>query len=211
MKIIKINLMYDRRIGSAITAILFCAFTVSAQTSAPKYERCNRWMVGGELTVNTSNWCGVGAKATYGRQFSEIVFLGVGFGLDMYVGNQGDMSMTIIHPDGTETVMTSLPYVFDFLVPVYADLQVNLSRKRAPFFAEFKLGGALDFELERIRGTDKTNKLELCGGGILLGAAIGKRFALRNENEIDVTIGWDIILWPWYINVPLSIGVRYGF
>ena len=129
----------------------------------------------------------------------------------MYVYDQGDMSMTITHPDGTETIMTQPPYAFDFLIPVYADLQVNFSRKRSPFFAEFKLGGALDFELERVRGTNNTNKLELWGGGILLGAAIGKRFALNGDNEINVTIGWDSIIWPWYINAPLSIGVRYGF
>ena len=55
--------------------------------------------------------------------------------------------------------MTQPPYAFDFLVPVYADLQVNFSRKRSPFFAEFKLG-----------------------------AAIGKRFALNGDNEINVTI-----------------------
>ena len=79
-------------------------------------------------------------------------------------------------------IMTQPPYAFDFLVPVYADLQVNFFRKRSPFFAEFKLR-----------------------------AAIGKRFALNGDNEINVTIGWDGIIWPWYINAPLSIGVRYGF
>lgn len=79
-------------------------------------------------------------------------------------------------------IMTQPPYAFDFLIPVYADLQVNFSRKRSPFFAEFKLR-----------------------------AAIGKRFALNGDIEINVTIGWDGIIWPWYINAPLSIGVRYGF
>ena len=185
--------------------------SASAQTSAPKYERHNKWMVGGEVAYNTNNHYGIGPKAIYGRQFSEIVFLGVGFGIDMYVYNQGEMSMTITHPDGTQTIKTQPPYAFDFLVPVYADLQVNFSRKRSPFFSEFKLGGALDFELERVRGTNNTNKLELWGGGILFGAAIGKRFALNGDNEINVTIGWDSIIWPWYINAPLSIGVRYGF
>ena len=168
-------------------------------------------MVGGEVSYNTNNHYGIGPKATYGRQFSEILFLGIGFGVDMYVYDQGDRSMTITHPDGTQTIKTQPPYAFDFLVPVYADLQVNFSRKRSPFFAEFKLGGALDFELERVRGTNNTNKLELWGGGILFGAAIGKRFALNGDNEINVTIGWDSIIWPWYINAPLSIGVRYGF
>ena len=200
-----------RKIAITAAALLVLVFTASAQTSAPKYERLNKWMVGGEVAYNTNNHYGIGPKAIYGRQFSEIVFLGVGFGVDMYVYNQGEMSMTITHPDGTETIITQPPYAFDFLVPVYADLQVNFSRKRAPFFAEFKLGGALDFEIERVRGTNNTNKLDLWGGGILFGAAIGKRFALRSENEIDITLGWDGIIWPWYINAPLSIGVRYGF
>lgn len=200
-----------KRILTIVCAMAIAVLSASAQTSAPKYERHNKWMVGGEVAYNTNNHYGIGPKAIYGRQFSEIVFLGVGFGVDMYVYNQGEMSMTITHPDGTETIITQPPYAFDFLVPVYADLQVNLSRKRAPFFAEFKLGGALDFEIERVRGTNNTNKLDLWGGGILVGAAIGKRFALRSENEIDVTLGWDGIIWPWYINAPLSIGVRYGF
>ena len=200
-----------KRILTIGCAMAIAVLSASAQTSAPKYERHNKWMVGGEVAYNTNNHYGIGPKAIYGRQFSEIVFLGVGFGVDMYVYNQGEMSMTITHPDGTETIITQPPYAFDFLVPVYADLQVNLSRKRAPFFAEFKLGGALDFEIERVRGTNNTNKLDLWGGGILVGAAIGKRFALRSENEIDVTLGWDGIIWPWYVNAPLSIGVRYGF
>lgn len=200
-----------KRILTIVCAMAIAVLSASAQTSVPKYERHNKWMVGGEVAYNTNNHYGIGPKAIYGRQFSEIVFLGVGFGVDMYVYNQGEMSMTITHPDGTETIITQPPYAFDFLVPVYADLQVNLSRKRAPFFAEFKLGGALDFEIERVRGTNNTNKLDLWGGGILVGAAIGKRFALRSENEIDVTLGWDGIIWPWYINAPLSIGVRYGF
>lgn len=200
-----------KRILTIVCAMAIAILSASAQTSAPKYERHNKWMVGGEVAYNTNNHYGIGPKATYGRQFSEILFLGIGFGVDMYVYDQGDMSMTITHPDGTETIMTQPPYAFDFLIPVYADLQVNFSRKRSPFFAEFKLGGALDFELERVRGTNNTNKLELWGGGILLGAAIGKRFALNGDNEINVTIGWDSIIWPWYINAPLSIGVRYGF
>ena len=200
-----------KRILTIVCTMAIAVLSASAQTSAPKYERHNKWMVGGEVAYNTNNHYGIGPKAIYGRQFSEIVFLGVGFGIDMYVYNQGEMSMTITHPDGTETIITQPPYAFDFLVPVYADLQVNLSRKRAPFFAEFKLGGALDFEIERVRGTNNTNKLDLWGGGILVGAAIGKRFALKSENEIDVTLGWDGIIWPWYINAPLSIGARYGF
>lgn len=200
-----------KKVIVAVAAIIVSALAVSAQTPGPKFERYNRWMVGGQLSYNTQNYPGIGVEAIYGRQFSEIVFLGVGFGTDMFVGNRGEMSMTITHPDGTETVMKYPPYEFTFLLPVYADLQVNFSRKRAPFFAELKFGGAIDVELERIRGTENTNSLDLWGGGVLFGAAIGKRFALRNESEIDVTLGWDGIIWPWYINAPVSVGVRYCF
>ena len=38
------------------TAVLLVfGFTASAQTSAPKYERHNKWMVGGEVSYNTNN------------------------------------------------------------------------------------------------------------------------------------------------------------
>lgn len=64
----------------ATAALLVFGFTASALTSAPKYERHNKWMVGGEVSYNTNNHYGIGPKATYGRQYSEILFLGIGFG-----------------------------------------------------------------------------------------------------------------------------------
>lgn len=195
----------------AVAAILASVFTVSAQTSDAKFHRHNKWMVGGELVKNTNEYHGIGATGIYGRQFSEAVFLGVGFGLDMYVHKDGVMSETTIYPDGSQVVQIYPPYQYYFLLPVYADLQVNLSRRRSPFFGELKFGAALDLSLDRVRGTNKSNTLDLGGGGVLLGAAAGKRFALRNEGELSVLLGVDCILGPFYANVPVTLGIRYGF
>ena len=131
--------------------------------------------------------------------------------MDMYVHKAGEMSATITNPDGSQTVMIYPPYRYDFLLPVYADLQINLSRRRSPFFGELKFGAAVDVSLERIRGTNKSNSLYLGGGGVLMGAAAGKRFALKNDDQLSVVLGVDCILWPWYINVPVTLGFRYGF
>ena len=200
-----------RKIIVAVTAILVSASAVSAQTAGSKFERHNRWMVGGEFVNNSNGDLGFGATGIYGRQFSQSVFLGVGFGLDTYISKDGEMSMTITDEAGNQTVKIFPPYNYSFLLPVYADLQVNLSHRRAPFFGEIKVGGAVDLSLTRIRGTHKTNSLNLGGGGILLGAGAGKRFVLRNEDEINVVLSVDCILWPWYINLPVSLGIRYGF
>lgn len=200
-----------RKIIVAVTAILVSASAVSAQTAGSKFERHNRWMVGGEFVNNSNGDLGFGATGIYGRQFSQSVFLGVGFGLDTYISKDGEMSMTITDEAGNQTVKIFPPYNYSFLLPVYADLQVNLSHRKAPFFGEIKVGGAVDLSLTRIRGTHKTNSLNLGGGGILLGAGAGKRFVLRNEDEINVVLSVDCILWPWYINLPVSLGIRYGF
>ena len=200
-----------RKIIVAVTAILVSASAVSAQTASRGYERHNRWMVGGEFVNNSNGDLGFGATGIYGRQFSQSVFLGVGFGLDTYISKDGEMSMTITDEAGNQTVKIFPPYNYSFLLPVYADLQVNLSHRKAPFFGEIKVGGAVDLSLTRIRGTHKTNSLNLGGGGILLGAGAGKRFVLRNEDEINVVLSVDCILWPWYINLPISLGFRYGF
>ena len=118
---------------------------------------------------------------------------------------------SITDADGTQTVIIRPPYRHSFLVPVYADLQVNFSRGRSPFFGELKVGGAVQVDLERIRGTHNTNELELLGGGVLMGAAAGKRFALNNGDELSIFLDIDCILGPWYANVPVSLGFRYGF
>ena len=196
-----------RKIILAIAAIIASLSAASAQTSEETFQRHNRWMVGGEFVRNILHANGGGVTGIYGRQFSEIVFLGVGFGVDTYIYKAGKSTTTITDADGTQTVIIR----YSFLVPVYADLQVNFSRRKSPFFGEFKVGGAVHMELERIRGTHNKNELDFWGGGVLMGAAAGKRFALNNDDELSLFLGIDCILGPWYANVPVSLGIRYGF
>ena len=200
-----------RKIILAIAAIIASLSAASAQTSEETFQRHNRWMAGGELGRNLFMSNGLGASGIYGRQFSEIVFLGVGFGMDAYIHKAGESTTILTDADGNQTIIIRPPYRYSFLVPVYADLQVNFSRKASPFFAELKLGAAVDLNLDRVRGTIEKNELELIGGGALLGAGIGKRFALKNEDELNVVLGIDCILGPFYANLPLSLGIRYGF
>ena len=200
-----------RKIILAIAAIIASLSAASAQTHEETFQRHNRWMVGGELARNIFMSNGLGASGIYGRQFSEIVFLGVGFGMDAYIHKAGESTTILTDADGNQTIIIRPPYRHSFLLPVYADLQLNFSRKASPFFAELKLGAAVDLNLDRIRGTIEKNELELMGGGALLGAGIGKRFALKNEDELNVVLGIDCILGPFYANLPLSVGIRYGF
>lgn len=200
-----------RKIFIVIAAIIASLSAASAQTSEETFQRHNRWMVGGELARNIFMSNGLGASGIYGRQFSEIVFLGVGFGMDAYIHKAGESTTILTDADGNQTIIIRPPYRHSFLLPVYADLQVDFSRKASPFFAELKLGAAVDLNLDRIRGTIEKNELELLGGGALLGVGIGKRFALKNEDELNVVLGIDCILGPFYANLPLSLGIRYGF
>ena len=200
-----------KKILFAVAAIIASLSAASAQTTEETFQRHNRWMVGGEFVRNILHANGFGVTGIYGRQFSEIVFLGVGFGVDTYIYKAGKSTTTITDADGTQTVIIRPPYRYSFLVPVYADLQVNFSRRKSPFFGEFKVGGAVHMELERIRGTHNKNELDFWGGGVLMGAAAGKRFALNNEDELSVFLGVDCILGPWYANLPVSLGVCYGF
>lgn len=200
-----------RKIIVAVAAIFASVSAASAQTSEGTFQRHNRWMVGGELAKNLFMSNGLGASGIYGRQFSEIVFLGVGFGMDAYIHKAGESTTILTDADGNQTVIIRPPYRYSFLLPVYADLQVNFSRRKSPFFGEFKLGAAVNLNLDRIRGTIDKNELELLGGGALAGAGIGKRFALRNEGELNVVLGIDCILGPFYANLPVSLGIRYGF
>lgn len=200
-----------RKIFIVIATIITSLSAASAQTHEETFQRHNRWMVGGELARNIFMSNGLGASGIYGRQFSEIVFLGVGFGMDAYIYKAGESTTILTDADGNQTVIIRPPYRYSFLVPVYADLQVNFSRRKSPFFGEFKLGTAVNLNLDRIRGTIDKNELELLGGGALLGAGIGKRFALKNEDELNVVLGIDCILGPFYANLPLSLGIRYGF
>ena len=200
-----------RKIFIVIATIITSLYAASAQTHEETFQRHNRWMVGGELGRNIFMSNGLGASGIYGRQFSEIVFLGVGFGMDAYIYKAGESTTILTDAGGNQTVIIRPPYRYSFLVPVYADLQVNFSRRKSPFFGEFKLGAAVNLNLDRIRGTIDKNELELLGGGALLGAGIGKRFALKNEDELNVVLGIDCILGPFYANLPLSMGIRYGF
>ena len=150
-----------KKVIVAVAAIVVSVLAVGAQNAEPKFERYNRWMVGGDISYSTYGYPGIGAKAIYGRQFSEIVFLGVGFGTDMFINKENETQITTTYPDGTQDVKIYLPYEYDFLVPVYADLQVNFSRKRSPFFAELKLGAAVDVELTRVSGTKRYNEMYL--------------------------------------------------
>lgn len=202
----------NRKVLIAVAAFIISAAVLSAQeASKAKFKRYNRWMVGIELTKDNHNAIGPGVTAIWGRQFSDLIFLGVGFGTDMTIGHTGEMSMTITDENGNQTVKEYAPYRHYFLFPVYADLQVNLSRRPSPFFAEFKAGAAIDTDLTRVRGTERYSTFEWDGGGVLLGLGVGKRFKLKNDDDIDIKIGADCIIGPFYANIPISLGVRYGF
>ena len=169
-----------RKIIVAVTAIVVSASVLSAQTPNSEFHRYNRWMAGAGFVFDSDGYPGAGIIGIYGRQFSEALLVGVGFGMDTYIGRKEKR--------------------YSFVLPVYADLQVNLSHRRSPFFGELKAGAAIDLD-----------KSGLGGGGLLFGAGAGKCFTLRNEDEISVILGVDCILWPSYTNVPVSIGIRYGF
>lgn len=202
----------NRKVLIAVAAFIMSAAAVSAQeASKSKFKRYNRWMVGIELTKDNHDAIGPGVTAVYGRQFSDLIFLGVGFGTNMTIGHTGEMRVEYIDGDGNKTIKEYAPYRHYFLFPIYADLQVNLSRRPSPFFAEFKVGAAVDVDLTRVRGTENYNTLEWAGGGVLLGSGVGKRFKLKNDDNIDIQIGVDCIMGPFYANVPISLGIRYGF
>ena len=86
---------------------------------------------------------GVGVEAIYGRQFTPIVFLGVGFGFDVYFNYVGKTTLSWTDADGNYHYEERGPWRTGTHIPVYADLQFNFSRKPAPMFAEFKLGAGM--------------------------------------------------------------------
>lgn len=201
----------NRKVLIAVAAFIMSAAAVSAQeASESKFKRYNRWMVGIELTKDNHDAIGPGITAVYGRQFSDLIFLGVGFGTDMSISKSAGMRVETTDENGNKVIKEYGPNHY-FRFPVYADLQVNLSRRPSPFFAEFKVGAAVDVDLTRVRGTENYNTLEWAGGGVLLGSGVGKRFKLKNDDNIDIQIGVDCIMGPFYANVPISLGIRYGF
>lgn len=62
-------------------------------------------MVGGEFVRNILHANGGGVTGIYGRQFSEIVFLGVGFGVDTYIYKAGKSTTTITDADRTQLIL----------------------------------------------------------------------------------------------------------
>lgn len=192
-------------------AIILLASAASAQGKVPKYDRHNRWMTSISFTKDNRNSLGFGVRGIYGRQFSKVIFLGVGFGTDVTFENTSGLSVSYTDGNGNETVREYAPYNHHFLFPVYADLMVDFTRGASPFFAEFKVGGAFDSTLTRIRGSESYNTFDFGGCGVLLGSGVGKHFRLKNNDTIDVMLSIDCILGPFYTNVPVSIGLRYGF
>lgn len=200
-----------RKIIIAVAAFIMSAAVVSAQEATKaKFKRYNRWMVGIDMIKDSRDAIGSGVTAVYGRQFSELIFLGVGFGTNISISDPGKTRVEILDNNGDKTIKEFGPDYY-FLFPVYADLQVNLSRRPSPFFAEFKAGIAVDTELTFVRGTERYCTYDWAGGGVLLGSGVGKRFKLKNDDNIDVKIGVDCYLGPFYANIPISLGVRYGF
>lgn len=200
-----------RKILICAAAIALSAAAVSAQESSEtKFKRHNRWMAGIEMVKASRDDIGIGVTAVYGRQFSEIIFLGVGFGTDLTFINSGEREEIFTDNEGN-TIYRKYGKDNGFIFPLYADLQINFSRRRSPFFAEFKAGLAFDAVLTHITGTEKYSTFDFGGGGVLLGSGVGKRFRLGNGDDIDVKIGVDCILGPFYANIPITLGVRYGF
>lgn len=197
-----------RKIFVFVAAVVLSATSMSARNS--DFTRYNRWMVGADVMKSATCTFGAGVDAIYGRQFSEIIFLGVGFGADVLIGPRKTVTVTEEFNDGTKFETITLPQR-TFVFPLYADLQVDFSRGRAPVFAEFKLGAGVGFDYKRIRGTEQYNKMEPCLAGPLFGVGIGKRFAFDNDDELSLILGVQGILGPFYPEIPVSLGVRYGF
>ena len=197
-----------KKIFVIVAAVVLSAMSLSAGN--PDFVRYNRWAVGADVMKSATCTFGVGVDAIYGRQFSEIIFLGVGFGADVLIGPRQTTTVTEERNDGTRFEKITLPQR-TFVFPLYADLQVDFSRGKAPVFAEFKLGAGVGFDYLRIRGTEQYNKMELCLAGPLFGVGIGKRFAFDNKDELSLILGVQGILGPFYSEIPVSLGVRYGF
>ena len=204
--------MYKRLI-LAVTAIFVSAAAMSAQTADGKFERHNRWMIGMDVVKSIWHDIGMGANGIYGRQFSETVFLGVGFGAQTHMRKTGKTIVEYDNGEGDKIVTIHPPYKWSLTFPIYADLQVDFSKNRSPFYVEVKAGGVTSFEILRVRGTENYNELDWVPfgeTGIYAGIHLGKRFALNNGDEINISIGGDCIL-GWGFDIPVSLGVRYGF
>lgn len=78
-------------------------------------------MVGGEFVRNILHANGGGVTGIYGRQFSEIVFLGVGFGVDTYIRLENRLQ-----PEQTQTGLSLFLGIDCILGPWYANVPVSL-------------------------------------------------------------------------------------
>lgn len=169
--------------------------TVEAQNiQKQSFERYNQWMLSGRYVAPL----GVGVEAVYGRHFNQILFLGVGFGFDAVFNYVGKSTVGWTDKDGNWHYEEHGPWQTLTHVPVYADLQLNFSRKPAPFFAEMKLGAGI-------------GRFDFDGWCLQAGLAIGKRFMLKNNHLLNAKIGVDCAIGPWYAYQPLYLSVGYQF
>lgn len=83
----------------AVAAVILSAASLSAGNS--DFVRYNRWAVGADVMKSATCTFGVGVDAIYGRQFSEIIFLGVGFGADALIGPRKTITVIEEFNDGT--------------------------------------------------------------------------------------------------------------
>ena len=176
-------------------ALMVLFTTVKAQsTQNSSFERYNQWMLSGRYVAPV----GAGVEALYGRHFSQLFFLGVGFGDDVVYDYVGKSSAAWTDADGTYHYEEYGPWRTITHVPVYAVMQFNISRKPAPFFTELKLGGGIGcFEPEA-----------WC---LQVGWSFGKRFMLKNNHLLNAKIGFDYAIGPWYAYQPLYLSVGYQF
>ena len=200
--------MYKRFL-LAVAFILISAALASAQTTGQTFERYNRWMVGGELIKRYNEDFGWGATGIYGRQFSEIIFLGIGVGVETHVRKDAPSSITI-EKDGKTIERTFPQYKWMLSIPLYADLQINFSHSANPFYAEIKAGLFADYNIYRVRGTESHNELHKGNAGILSGIGVGKRFALNNGDQLNISLGANFYLGAGP-EVSVGLGITYGF
>ena len=176
----------------AFMALFTTAEAQNVQKSS--FEKYNQWMLSGRYIAPL----GAGIEAIYGRQFNPIVFLGVGFGFDVHFNYIGKYSSAWTDKDGNYHYKEYGPWQTGTYIPLYADLQLNFSRRPAPFFAEMRLG----------LGMGQLHPEGLC---VHAGLAFGKRFMLKNNHLLKAKIGADIARGPWYAYMPLYLAVGYQF
>lgn len=176
----------------AFMALFTTAEAQNVQKSS--FEKYNQWMLSGRYIAPL----GAGVEAIYGRQFNPIVFLGVGFGFDVHFNYIGKSSSAWTDKDGNYHYKEYGPWQTGTYIPLYADLQLNFSRRPAPFFAEMRLG----------LGMGQLHPEGLC---VQAGLAFGKRFMLKNNHLLKAKIGADIARGPWYAYMPLYLAVGYQF